>query len=87
MATVFTLLLPMTGVALASPPVTVLQSFDPTLGQLPESITTDDAGNLYFTMGGTLQKYTTSRQLIQLATIPIPVQQGAVTLGVKVGPE
>lgn len=81
-----TLLLP-AAVALASPPVTVLQAFDPALGQLPESVTADDAGNLYFSMGGTLQKYTASRQLIQLATIPIPVEQGAVTLGVKVGPD
>lgn len=86
-ATVFALLLPTTGAALAAPQVTVLQAFNPAIGQLPESITTDDTGNLYFSMGGTLQKYTTSQQLIQLATIPVPVEQGAVTLGVKVGPE
>lgn len=81
----FSLLPAMT--ALASPPVTVLQAFNPAFGQLPESITADDAGNLYFSLGGTLQKYTTAHQLVQLATIPVPVQQGAATLGVKVGPE
>lgn len=87
LASVFVLSLLPTTVALASPPVTVLQSFNPAYGQLPESITADEAGNLYFSMGGTLQKYTTDHQLIQLATIPVPVQQGAATLGVKVGPE
>lgn len=87
LASVFMLSLLPTTVALASPPVTVLQSFNPAYGQLPESITADDAGNLYFSMGGTLQKYTTDHQLVQLATIPVPVQQGAATLGVKVGPE
>ncbi len=80
-------LLPTAATALGSPPVTVLQAFNPSLDQLPESITADDAGNLYFSMGGTLQKYTTAHQLVELAAIPIPVQQGAVTLGVKVGPD
>lgn len=73
--------------ALAHPPVTVLRSFDPMMGQLPESITADDSGNLYFSMGGTLQKYTTDHQLVTVATIPVPVMQGAATLGVKVGPD
>ncbi len=87
LASVFVVSLLPTMVALASPPVTVLQTFNPAYGQLPESIPADDAGNLYFSLGGTLQKYTTEHQLIQLATIPVPVQQGAATLGVKVGPE
>lgn len=87
LASVFALALLPAMTALASPPVTVLQSFNPAYGQLPESITADDAGNLYFSMGGTLQKYTTDHQLVQVATIPVPVQQGAATLGVKVGPE
>ena len=84
MALAFTVsLLPAT--TFASPTVTVLQSFDPMLGQLPESITSDDAGNLYFSLGGTLNKFTPERQLVTLATIPAP--QGAATLGVKVGPD
>jgi sugar lactone lactonase YvrE len=72
--------------ALASPPVTVLETFNASQGQLPESITADDAGNLYFSVGGTLRKFTTDHQLITLATIPVPVTQGAATLGVKIGP-
>jgi sugar lactone lactonase YvrE len=87
LASVFVFSLLPTMSALASPPVTVLQAFNPAYGQLPESVTADDAGNLYFSMGGTLQKYTADHQLIQVATIPVPVQQGAATLGVKVGPE
>jgi sugar lactone lactonase YvrE len=75
------------GAALAGSPVTVLQAFNPALGQLPESITTDDDGNLYFSMGGTLQKYTTDHRLVTVAQLPIPVEQGAATLGVKVGPD
>jgi sugar lactone lactonase YvrE len=87
LASVFALSLLPTMSAHASPPVTVLQAFNPAYGQLPESITADEAGNLYFSMGGTLQKYTTDHQLVQVATIPVPVQQGAATLGVKIGPE
>lgn len=85
MACVFTFSLLSAAAAFASPPVTVLQTFDPMLGQLPESITADDSGNFYLTVGGTLRKYTVDHQLITLATIPIPA--GAVTLGVKVGPQ
>lgn len=81
----FSLLPTMT--ALASPPVTELQAFNPAYGQLPESITADDDGTLYFSMAGAVQKYTTDHQIVQLATIPVPVQQGAAVLGVKVGPE
>ena len=73
--------------ALASPPVTVLHPFDLNRGQLPESITADDAGNLYMTVGGTLQKYTTDHQLVTIARIPLTSESGAVTLGVKVGPD
>ena len=86
-ASVFAFAILSTTTALASPPVKILQAFNPAYGQLPESITADDDGNLYFSMGGTLQKYTADHQLVQLATIPVPVQQGAATLGVKVGPE
>ncbi len=71
--------------ALASPPVTVLHQFDPLQGQMPESITADDDGNLYMSVSGTLRKYTTDHQLITVATLPIPPD--AATLGVKVGPE
>jgi sugar lactone lactonase YvrE len=69
------------------PPVRVLQAFNAAYGQLPESITADDEGNLYFSMAGAIQKYTTDHQIVQLATIPVPIQQGASVGGVKVGPE
>lgn len=69
----------------ANPPVTVVHSFNPLAGQLPESVTADDAGNLYLTVAGTLQKLTVDHQLVTVATLPIPA--GAVTLGVKVGPD
>ena len=80
MVSVFTVSLLPAMAALASPPVTVLQTFDASQGQLPESITADDAGNLYFSVGGTLRELTTDHQLITLATIPVPVTQGAATL-------
>jgi len=44
----------------------------------------DDAGNLYFSVGGTLRELTTDHQLITLATIPVPVTQGAATLADRV---
>lgn len=78
-------LLPTT-TALACPPVQVIQAFNPAYGQLPESITADDDGSLYFSMAGAIHKYTTDHQIVQLATIPVPVQQGASVGGVKVGP-
>ncbi len=84
-ALAFSLLPTMT--ALASPPVKVIQAFNPAYGQLPESITADDDGNLYFSMAGAIHKYTTDHQIVQLAMIPVPVQQGASVGGVKVGPE
>jgi sugar lactone lactonase YvrE len=72
--------------ALASPPVKVIQAFNPAYGQLPESITADEDGSLYFSMAGGIHKYTTDHQIVQLATIPVPVQQGASVGGVKIGP-
>jgi len=58
MAWVFTVSLLPAMAALASPLVTVLETFDASQGQLPESITADDAGNLYFSVGGTLREFT-----------------------------
>jgi sugar lactone lactonase YvrE len=72
-------------VALASPPVTTLVSFNPSLGELPESLTTDDFGNLYISVGGTIRKLDTHNHLSTLATVPIPA--GAFSVGVKVGPD
>jgi sugar lactone lactonase YvrE len=62
-----------------------LASFDPSLGQIPESVTTDDDGNLYFSWAstGTIQKRTPNGTISTFGTLPIPV----FTLGVKVGPD
>ena len=72
-------------VSLASPPLTVVHPFDLTMGQLPESVTTDAAGNLFISVGGTVSKYTTDHQLVTLATLPLP--NGGSSLGIKVGPD
>jgi len=72
-------------VAAASPPVTTLVSFNPSLGELPESLTADDFGNLYISVGGTIRKLDTTGHLSTLATVPIPA--GAFSAGVKVGPD
>lgn len=62
-----------------------LASFDPTQGQIPESITTDSDGNLFFSWASTstIQKRTPDGQITTFGTLPIPV----FTLGVKVGPD
>ena len=54
-------------------------------GQIPESITADHFGNLYFSSAGTssIVKRSPSGQLTTIGTLPIAVN----TLGVKVGPD
>lgn len=74
-----------TSAAMASPPVTTLVTFNPSLGELPESVTADDFGNLYISVGGTIRKFDTAHHLSTLATVPIPA--GAFSVGVKVGPD
>ncbi len=67
-------------VAAAATP-TVFKSLDPAQGQLPESITTDEDGNIYLSMSNVIGKITPSGQLSTFATIPIP--DGAVLSGLK----
>jgi sugar lactone lactonase YvrE len=64
---------------------TVLASFDPTLGQIPESITSDHHGNLFFSWAstGTIQKRSPDGSITTFGMLPI----SAFTLGVKVGPD
>lgn len=69
----------------ASPPVSTLVSFDPSLGELPESLTVDDAGHLFLSVGGTVRKFTLPNSLSTLAAVPIPT--GTFTVGIKVGPD
>lgn len=66
-------------------PLTTVATFDPTLGQLPESVTVDTAGNFYLSMANTIQKLTPTGQLSLFAQLPIPAT--AFALGVKFGPD
>lgn len=67
------------------PTLSFVASFNPALGQLPESVTLDAAGNFYLSMANTIQKLTPDGQLSLFAQLPIP--QGAFALGVKFGPD
>ncbi|HEY4014356.1 MAG TPA: hypothetical protein VGM06_13525 [Polyangiaceae bacterium] len=69
----------------ADAPLETLAAFDPTLGQIPESVTTDHEGNLFFSWASTstIQKRTPDGTITPFGTLPIPV----FTLGVKVGPD
>ncbi|MEZ4451843.1 MAG: SMP-30/gluconolactonase/LRE family protein [Nannocystaceae bacterium] len=61
--------------------LTKMKDFDPTLGELPESITTDQHGNLYLTMRNTVQKLTPSGVRSTYATLPVP--PGVLAAGLK----
>ncbi len=52
-----------------------------TIGEVPESITVDKHGNIFFSNGNTVRKRTPNGQESVFATLPIPV----FALGVKVG--
>jgi sugar lactone lactonase YvrE len=61
---------------------TVLASF--VSGQdIPESVTTDDAGNLYVSVGNTVQVRAPGGAFSVFGTLPLPI----AALGVKVGPD
>ncbi|HEX5659642.1 MAG TPA: SMP-30/gluconolactonase/LRE family protein [Polyangiales bacterium] len=60
------------------------RSFDPTLGELPESIAFDDGGNLFLSMGNTIRRLTPEGDLEQWSKLPV---EEAFALGVKVGPD
>jgi sugar lactone lactonase YvrE len=61
----------------------LVASFDPAAGELPESITIDGAGNLYFSMLNTVRKRTPDGTISTFGTIA----SGIFALGVKVGPD
>ena len=73
-----------TGV-LANPAVTTLKSFDASLGELPESVSADDGGNLFVSVSGKVGKFSSSHGYSTIASVPIP--NGAFTVGIKVGPD
>lgn len=62
---------------------TVFKSLDAGLGQLPESITTDDNGNIYLSMGTTVGKISPSGVLTTFANIPI--DPASFVTGLKFG--
>jgi sugar lactone lactonase YvrE len=63
----------------------LVRAFDPTLGQLPESMATDSAGNFYLSMGSQVMKVDTSLSLTTLATLPVAANVFAT--GVKFAPD
>lgn len=64
------------------PQPAVLASF--VSGQdIPESVTTDDAGNLYVSVGNTIQVRAPGGSFSVFGTLPLPI----AALGVKVGPD
>lgn len=62
---------------------TVFKSLDAAQGQLPESITTDDSGNIYLSMGTTVGKISPSGVLTTFATLPIDA--ASFVTGLKFG--
>ena len=70
--------------ASAAPPATLV-SLNPALGQLPESITSDAAGNLYISIGTSIGKVTPAGVLSTFADLPVP--GGSFTTGLKFGPD
>jgi sugar lactone lactonase YvrE len=66
---------------------TVVVSFDPALGELPESMTADDHGNLYASnISGAIQRIDPQAQtFVTVATVPLPA--GALLTGIKFGPD
>lgn len=69
-----------------SPTVSQLVSFDPNVGELPESITTDDDGHVYFSLvNGQIRQLLPNNTSVTIATVPVPA--GGSMTGIKVGPD
>jgi len=82
------LLLGFSAPAHAKSPVTVTQlvSLDPNVGELPESITTDGDGHVYFSLfNGQIRALLPDGSSSTIATVPLPT--GGVMTGIKVGPD
>jgi sugar lactone lactonase YvrE len=68
------------------PALQQVASFDPALGQLPESITADEHGNLFAsTVGGAVFQIAPDHTVTQVATVVTPT--GGQLTGIKVGPD
>ncbi len=70
--------------AVAATPATFV-SLDPSQGQLPESITTDEDGNLYISIGTGIGRISPTGALSSFAALPVPA--GTFTSGLKFGPD
>jgi sugar lactone lactonase YvrE len=67
--------------------LSVLVPFDPMLGELPEAMTLDAAGNLYLSMvSGEIKRVTPDGQPSTFAMLPSPGEEGFVT-GLAFGPD
>ncbi|WP_272003485.1 SMP-30/gluconolactonase/LRE family protein [Nannocystis radixulma] len=71
------------GVAAAGSKLSTVAAFNPALGELPESITTDEDGNIYASMGAHIKKITPSGHVSVFATLPLPT--GVLSAGLKFG--
>jgi len=75
-----------TAQAKSPPTVTQLVTLDPNLSELPESITTDGDGRVFFTLvNGQIRELLPNHSTVTIATVPVPT--GAFLTGIKVGPD
>jgi len=75
-----------TAQAKSPPAVTQLVTLDPSLSELPESITTDGDGRVFFSLvNGQIRELLPNHSTVTIATIPVPT--GAFMTGIKVGPD
>lgn len=72
--------------AKSPPAVTQLVTLDPNSFELPESITTDGDGRVFFSLvNGQIRELLPNHSTVTIATIPVP--EGAFMTGIKVGPD
>jgi sugar lactone lactonase YvrE len=60
----------------------LVTAFDPSQGELPESVTLDQDGNMFISVANTIRKRTPDGSMSVFGILPVP---GAFALGVKVG--
>lgn len=72
----------------AAPCLTVVAPLDPSIGQLPESITIDDDDNVFLSMANAIWRVPAGQHAPELfATLPIPADGITFALGLKFGPD
>jgi sugar lactone lactonase YvrE len=70
--------------AAKAPALSTIVAFDPTVGELPESIAADADGNLYVSMLAEVRKVSDAGVVSTLVSLPVPPNTS--TTGVKFGP-